>query len=165
MYKFYLEDEKVEGAINSIKVALNSPEINADAKAKVLKDFVNFVSKNPQYESDLVDITALIDTNKDAKTYANLGAYYLKAGDKVKALYNFKSALAQTPNDFKLIKDVLLLQLDMQDYNIVVSKSQNALELYPALPILYFVNGVAHNKLSQYSNAINSLEMGLYGVT
>lgn len=165
MYKFYLEDEKVEGAINSIKVALNSPEINADAKAKVLKDFVNFVSKNPQYESDLVDITALIDTNKDAKTYANLGAYYLKAGDKVKALYNFKSALVQTPNDFKLIKDVLLLQLDMQDYNIVVSKSQNALELYPAQPILYFVNGVAHNKLSQYSNAINSLEMGLYGVT
>ena len=37
LYKFYLEDGKVEEAINSVKIALASPEINADAKAKVLK--------------------------------------------------------------------------------------------------------------------------------
>lgn len=161
LYKFYLEENEVEDAINSVKIALSSPEINADAKAKVLKDFVAFVAKNPEYESDLVEITAMVDENKDAKTHSELGYYYLKAGDKVKALTNFKEALKQTPNDFKLIKDVLLLQLDIEDYEAVVDGSNAALELYPAQPILYLVNAVANNRLGNYNIAIEHLEMGL----
>ena len=161
LYKFYLQDGKVNDAISSVKTVLTSPDINSDAKAKVLKDFVAFVAKNPQYESDLVDITALIDDNKDAQTHSDLGSYYLKAGDKVKALANYREALKQDPNDFKLIKDVLLLQLDIEDFKAVVKDSDEALELYPAQPILYLVNGVANNKLGNYKQAIDNLEMGL----
>lgn len=161
LYKFYLQDEKVEDAINSVKTVLTSAEINADAKAKVLKDFVAFVSKNPEYESDLIDITSLIDDNKDAQTHSDLGHYYLKAGDKAKALSNFREALKQNPNDFKLITDVLLLQLDIKDYNAVIKDSENALQLYPAQPILYLVNAVAHNNLGEPKKAIDNLEMGL----
>lgn len=161
LYKFYLQDEKVIEAIASVKIALSSPEINADAKAKVLKDFVGFVAQNPEYESDLIDITALIDENKDAQTHSDLGHYYLKAGDKAKALSNFKEALKQNPKDFKLIKDVLLLQLDIKDYKAVVSDSERALQLYPAQPILYLVNGVAYNNLGIPNKAIDSLEIGL----
>ncbi len=161
LYKFYLQDGKIEDAIRSVKIALTSPEINADAKAKVLKDFVSFVAKNPEYESDLIDVTALVDDNKDAQTHSDLGQYYLKAGDKAKALLNFKEALKQDPNDFKLIKDVLLLQLDIKDYKAVISDSERALELYPAQPILYLVNGVANNNLNEHKKAIDNLEMGL----
>ncbi|WP_369999010.1 tetratricopeptide repeat protein [Winogradskyella sp.] len=161
LYKFHLQDNNVEEAIKSVKIALSTPEINADAKAKVLKDFVAFVSKNPEYESDLVDITALVDNNKNAQTHSDLGQYYLKSGDKVKALANFKEALKQDPNDFKLIKDVLLLQLDLEDYKAVVKDSEEALELYPAQPMLYLVNGVANNKQGNYEQAIDGLEMGL----
>ena len=161
LYKFYLQDEKVEEAISSVKKVLTSPEINADAKTKVLKDFVAFVAKNPKYESDLIDITSLIDDNKDAQTHSDLGQYYLKAGDKVKALTNFKEALKQSPNDFKLIKDVLLLELDIKDYNAVITDSERALELYPAQPILYLVNAVANNYLDAPKKAIDNLEMGL----
>jgi len=161
LYKFYLQDNEVEKAINSVKIALSSPEINADAKAKVLSDFVKFVAKNPEYESDLVEITAQVDENKDAKTHSELGQYYLKAGDKVKALTNFQEALRQNPDDFKLIKEVLLLQLDMNDFNAVVSGSNEALELYPAQPILYLVNGVAKNQIGQHEEALENLQMGL----
>ena len=161
LYKFYLQDNEVEKAINSVKIALSSPEINADAKAKVLSDFVKFVAKNPEYESDLVEITAQVDENKDAQTHSELGQYYLKAGDKVKALTNFQEALRQNPDDFKLIKEVLLLQLDMNDFNAVVSGSNEALELYPAQPILYLVNGVAKNQIGQHQEALENLQMGL----
>jgi tetratricopeptide (TPR) repeat protein len=161
LYKFYLQDGKIKDAISSVKIALTSPEINADAKAKVLKDFVGFVSKYPEYEADLIDITALVDDNKDAQTHSDLGQYYLRAGDKAKALSNFKEALKQDPNDFKLIKDVLLLQLDIKDYKVVVSDSNRALELYPAQSILYLVNGVANNNINEHKKAIDNLEMGL----
>lgn len=161
LYKFYLQDNKIEAAINSIKIALGSSDINADAKAKVLKDFVAFVANNPEYESNLIEITTIVDTDKNAQTHSDLGQYYLKAGDKAKALSNFKEALKQSPNDFKLIKDVLLLQLDIADFKAVVSDSEAAIELYPAQPILYLVNGVANNKLNNSAAAIDYLEMGL----
>lgn len=161
LYKFYLQEEKVDEAINSVKTVLTSPEINADAKAKVLKDFVAFVAKNPEHESDLIDITSLVDENKDAQTHSDLGHYYLKAGDKVKALSNFKEALNQNPNDFKLIKDVLLLQLDIEDYKAVIKDGERALELYPAQPILYLVTAVANNNIGESKKAIDYLQMGL----
>ena len=161
LYKFYLQDNKIEAAINSIKIALGSSDINADAKAKVLKDFVAFVANNPEYESNLIEITTIVDTDKNAQTHSDLGQYYLKAGDKAKALSNFKEALNQRLNDFKLIKDVLLLQLDIADFKAVVSDSEAAIELYPAQPILYLVNGVANNKLNNSATAIDYLEMGL----
>ncbi len=161
LYKFYLQDNKIQDAIKSVKIAVTSPEINPDAKAKVLKDFVAFVSQNPEYEKDLIDITAVIDKTKDAETNSNLGQYYLKAGDKVKALANFQEALKQMPKDFKLIKDVLLLQLEMQNYKAAAAESERALELYPAQPILYLINGVAQNNLNNYKKAIENLEMGV----
>lgn len=161
LYKFYLEDNKVENAINSVKIALTSAQIDATTKTKVLKDFMAFVAKNPQYEIDLVEITTLISEEKNAQTANNLGNYYTKTGNTTKALTNYKDALKQNPTDFKLIKEVLRLQIAIKDYKAVVADSQNALELYPAQPILYLTNGIANNKLSNFKQAIESLEMGL----
>ena len=161
LYKFYLDDGETESAIASMKLVLNTPEINPEVKSKVLKDFVAFVAKNPQYEKDLVEATASVDDNKDAKTLSNLGQYYLKSGDKEKALQNYKEALRQEPNDFKLLKDVLLLQIDLQHYKDAVSQSEDALELYPAQPILYLINGKANIKLGSAKKAIENLETGL----
>ena len=161
LYKFYLDDDKVDKAIASVKKVLTSAEINADAKTKVLKDFVAFVARNPQYEQDLVEITSLVDDNKTAQTHGDLAQYYLKAGDKAKSLYHYKEALKQDPNDFKLIRDILLLQLDLKQFEVVINDSLNALELYPAQPILYLTNGAAHNNLGNYKDAIDNLEIGL----
>lgn len=161
LYKFYLDKNEPEKAIASMKTVLTASEINADAKTKVLNDFINFVSKNPDYEKDLVDVTALIDDNKSFQTLVELGQYYLNLQDKTKALMYFEDALRLEPNNYSVIKDVLLLQLDLDQDGEAITKSQQALELFPAQPILYLINGVAHNKLKQAKQAITSLETGL----
>ncbi len=161
LYKFYLNKDQTSEAINSMKLVLRSSDINPDAKAKVLKDFVAFVAKNPEYEKDLVEVTSEVEQTQSPKALADLGDYYLKSGDKSKALGNYKSALKQDPNNFKLLKSILLLELDFKNFDETVSQSESALELYPAQPILYLINGVAYNNLNKAKKAINSLEMGL----
>lgn len=161
LYKFYLDKNETEKAIASMKIVLTAPEINADAKTKVLNDFVNFVSKNPDYEKDLVDVTALIDENKSFQTLVELAQYYLTLDDRPKALMYFEDALKLEPNNFSVIKDALLLQIDLNQEEKAIAKSQRALELFPAQPILYLINGVAHNNLKQAKKAIRSLEAGL----
>ncbi|MFD1062524.1 tetratricopeptide repeat protein [Winogradskyella litorisediminis] len=161
LYKFYLEEGKVDDAVASMKLVLNASEIDEQSKSKVLKDFVAFVKKNPQYQKDLIEATDGVDTQKDTESLSNLGTYYLKSGDKAKALQNYKEALKQSPNDFKLLRDIILLQIDLKQFNDALKQSENALELYPAQPILYLLNGVSNINLNNPKNAIDSLEMGL----
>lgn len=161
LYKFYLDDGETERAINSMKIVLNTPEIDGAAKTKVLKDFVNFVSKNPQYEKELIEVTAQAGANTTAEEAINLGQYYLKSGDKVKALQSFEDALNKEPDNFTAIKTILLLRLDLNQFDEVVTQSNSVLELYPAQPILYLLNGVANNKLNKPKAAIDNLQMGL----
>ena len=161
LYKFYLDGNEVPNAIASMKIALNAPEITPEAKAKVFNDFVKFVATHPEYEKDLIEMTTLVGDDKSTKTLTELGQYYLKMNDKPKALQYLEEALQQDSKNFMIIKDVLLLQLDLNMDEKAATKSQEALELFPAQPILYLVNGVANNKLNQSKKAIDKLEAGL----
>ncbi len=161
LYKFYLDNNETQKAIESMKISLNAPEISPESKAKVFNDFVNFVAKNPDYEKDLIEMTTLVGTEKSTKTLTELGQYYLKLEDKSKALHYFEDALIKEPKNFAIIKDVLLLQLDLNMDEKAAKNSQEALELFPAQPILYLINGVANNKLKQPKKAIEKLEAGL----
>lgn len=161
LYKFYLDENDTEHAINSMKIVLSSSDIKPDAKAKVLNDFVNFVSTHPEFESDLLEITALVSNDKSPKTLLELAQYYLKTGDKVKALSYFEDVLKEEPNNYSVLKDVLLIQLDLNLNEQAAKKSEQTIELFPAQPIFYLINGVANNKLKLPKKAIESLETGL----
>lgn len=161
LYKFYLDDNDAEKAINSMKTVVKSTAIKPEAKLKVLKDFVNFVKENPEYEADLVEATALVSDTDNSKSVEELGQYYLTKNDKVKALENFEEALKLEPNNFKVLQNVMLLYLDLKKYDLANTKSSEALELYPSQPVIYLINGVALNALNKPKEALESLETGL----
>ena len=161
LYKFYLDENDTENAINSMKIVLSSSDIKPDAKAKVLNDFVNFVSTHPEFEPDLLEITALISNDNSPKTLLELAQFYLKTGDKTKALSYFEDLLKEEPNNYSVLKDVLLLQLDLNLNEQAAKRSEQTIEIFPAQPIFYLINGVANNKLKQQKKAIESLEAGL----
>ncbi|MFV9549539.1 tetratricopeptide repeat protein [Algibacter sp. PT7-4] len=161
LYKFYLDDNDAEKAIKSMKTVVKSPEIKPEAKLKVLTDFINFVKENPKYETDLVEATALVSNTNNSKSVEELGQYYLAKNNKQKALDNFEAALKLNPDNFSVLRNVMLLYLDLKKYNLAKEKSSEALEIYPSQPILYLVNGVALNQLAKPNEAIEPLETGL----
>lgn len=161
LYKFYLEENNPEKAISSMKTVLQSQQINPDSKMKVLSDFVKFVADNPQYEQDLVEATSFTLDDTNDKSQIELAQYYLAKGDKLKALEYFNEALKIDSDNFMVLKNVLLLNIDLEHYNEAVSKSEDALLRYPSQPLLYLVNGVAYNKLNKPNEAIIVLETGL----
>ncbi|MCL5127282.1 lipopolysaccharide assembly protein LapB [Algibacter sp. L4_22] len=161
LYKFYLDENNTDKAIESMKIVVQSTQIKPEAKVKVLSDFVNFVKQNPQYEADLLEATAMVSQEDNEKSLLEMGQYYLSKNDKPKALEYFEKALAQDSNNFAVLKNILLLQIDLQDYKQVEEKSTDALEKYPSQPLLYLINGVALNNLNQPKKAIDTLEIGL----
>ncbi len=160
LYKFYLEEGNVDKAINSMKIALKSTLIKPEAKMMVLSDFVNFVGSHPEYEDDLVEITNLT-SEPNGKSNVEVAQYFLAKGDKKKALEYYEEALKIEGNNYGILRNILLLHIDLEQYETAVEKSNKALESYPSQPVFYLVNGVSLNRLKRFKEAISTLEMGL----
>ncbi|WGD35730.1 tetratricopeptide repeat protein [Olleya sp. YS] len=162
LYKFYLDEGSNDKAIQSMKIALQSSEINPESKIKVLADFVKFVSKNQQYETDLVEVTAMLTKiESSGKTLVELAQYYLLKGEKQKALNFYEEALQKEEENFGILRNIILLHIDLQQFEEAERKSDQGLEVFPSQPVLYLANGVALNYLNRPKEAIDSLEMGL----
>jgi len=161
LYKFYIDDNEAERAIESMKIVIKSTEIKPEAKLKVLTDFVKFVKENPEYEADLIEATAMVSDTNDSKIVIELGQYYLAKNDKEKALENFEVALKLEPNNFQVLRNIMLLYIDLKKFDLAKEKSSDALEIYPSQPLLYLINGVALNELNAPKEALESLETGL----
>ena len=161
LYKFYLDANEPDLAIESMKIVLKSNQVKPDAKLKVLSDFVSFVNNNPEYETDLVEATTLAESQNDKKTLEELGQYYLSKGDKERALRYFESVLRLDENTYSVLQNVLLLKLDLKQFEQVLQQSAEALLKYPSQPLIYLINGVALGSLNKPNEAIDVLEEGL----
>ncbi|GAA4279473.1 tetratricopeptide repeat protein [Aquimarina mytili] len=162
LYKFYLEDNKTDEAIRSMKIALKSEKIDIESKYKVIHDFLLFLDNNPQYESQLTDIITVLSTgSNNTKVLTELGHYYYKKDQKELALNFYERGIKSSANDFSLLKRILLLQLDLKRYDKAEIGSKLALEMYPAQPIFYLINGVSLINLERSQEAIETLTLGI----
>ena len=161
LYKFYLDENNPDKAVESMKIVIKSPQINPKSKLMVLSDFVKFVDTHPEFEEDLVDATTILSDNESPETFNELAQYYLKKGNKEKALKYFEEGLKNDPNNFTVLKNVLLLQIDMKQFEKARINVEEALTRYPAQPILYLIHGVTLNELGQGKAAAETLETGL----
>jgi tetratricopeptide (TPR) repeat protein len=162
LYKFYLEREEPEDAVNSMKIVFESEEIDPESKFKVLNDFLLFVDNNPAYEDDLMQVSKMLSERENApKLYGQLGQYYMNRGDIEEALNFFKVGLAESTEDFQLVKNTILLQLKLEKYKEARDLSKEMLEVFPAQPVLFLLQGMALNQLEEYREAIEILTFGL----
>jgi len=161
LYKYYLVNNDVTKAIVSMKTALNSAKVNSDSKAKILNDFVRFVRENPQYETDLLEVTNMISNEEDGKSYVEIAQYYLRKDDKQQALRYYQMALENERDNFGILRNILLLHIDLKNYDEVITQSQKAIDNYPSQSVLYLLNGVALNRQNKADEAIEILELGI----
>ena len=160
LYKFYLDEDNASEAIKSIKIVFASEEVDKETKYKVLGDFIQFVNENPQYETDLAEIVNQFSV-ENGRVYEKLGDYYAAKNQNEDALNAYEKGIAKDPDNYNLLKNTLLYQIDFKKYEAAAKLSAEGLEIFPAQALLYLLNGVANNGLQKSDAAIESLETGL----
>ncbi|WP_082422449.1 tetratricopeptide repeat protein [Aquimarina longa] len=162
LYKFYLEDNNIKNALESMKVALKGDKIDSESKYKIISDFLLFLDKNPQYETELKPIIETLSSDQNStKVFTELGHYFYKKNHKEQALNFYERGIKSNANNFILLKRVLLLQLDLKRYKKSEIGSELALEMYPAQPIFYLINGVSLIHLEKPEKALETLTIGI----
>lgn len=160
LYKFYLDEGNASEAIKSMKIVFASEEVDKETKYKVLGDFIQFVNENPQYETDLAEIVNQFSI-ENGRVYEKLGDYYASKNRKEDALNAYEKGIAKDADNYNLLKNTLLFQIDLKKYEAAAKLSSEGLEIFPAQALLYLLNGVANNGLQKSDAAIENLEAGL----
>ena len=161
LYKYYLEDGESEKAIKSMNIIFSSNQIERKSKNRVLEDFLLFAKNNPSYKTKIDGLITNGLKGGDSQTYLLLGDFYLLEGDKEKSLNFYKEGIKSDSDNFGLLKNTILLQIEVEKYKEAIVLSDVGLEIFPAQPLLYLVNGVANNELKNVDQAIEILETGL----
>ncbi len=160
LYKFYLDEGNASEAIKSMKIVFASEEVDKETKYKVLGDFIQFVNENPQYETDLAEIVNQFSI-ENGRVYEKLGDYYAAKNRKEDALNAYEKGIVIDSDNYNLLKNTLLFQIDLKKYEAAAKLSSEGLEIFPAQALLYLLNGVANNGIQNSDAAIESLETGL----
>ncbi|MCW5519984.1 tetratricopeptide repeat protein [Aureitalea sp. L0-47] len=161
LYKFYLDDGDIENALNSMNIVFSASEVDKEAKYRVLSDFIGFAAENPGHEAQLEAVVEEFSEENSGQVYEQLGGYFVAKGEKEKALQFYERGMTKDPDNYSLVKNTLLLQIEFSKFEDVARSSEEALEIFPAQPLLYLMNGVANIQLGETDKAIESLETGI----
>ena len=161
LYKYYLEEHNLEEAIKSMNIVFTTQEIEKDSKNRVLEDFLMYTKKNPSYKNKIEGLISNLINQNNSHVYLLLGDYYLSEGKKEKALEYYVDGIKSDEDNYGLLKNTILLQIEVKKFEDAVKLSSQGLEIFPAQPLLYLTNGVANNYLENADTAIESLKTGL----
>lgn len=161
LYKFYLEENSSEKAIESMKILLASDEINQETKYKVLNDFLLVAAEDPALETDLFKIVEVFaQESESAAVFEKIGDFFLKKQQKQQALEYFQRGLENSEGNFNLVVKTIPLLFEFQEYGAAKDLSEKAIENFPSQPILYLENARSLNKLGKYKEAEDILTFG-----
>ena len=162
LFKLYLDTNEIEKAINSMNMVLSSTKIDSKIRHRILNEFLIFVTKNPQYATDLEKATAYFDTDPDINVAKEVAIYFQNKKQWEKAIFYFEKALKKNPS-VDVETNLLLLQVyaETKQFELLSKKATEMMETFPTQPQFYYYAGLANNQLMQFKKAKEVLEMGL----
>jgi tetratricopeptide (TPR) repeat protein len=161
LYKFYLDEGNTKEALTSMGKVFKSRTIEKESQYKVLGDFLKFVHSNPQYETELDTMVQVFSEENNGEVFQKIGDYYVSKDNKETALKFYEKGIAGDADNFSLLRNTILLQIDFNKFEDARKISETSLEIFPAQALLYLLNGIANNKLQDFTKAARILETGL----
>lgn len=159
LYPTYLINGKDDQAVTLMKEIIRAETISNDLKVKTINDFRKLVDKKPQFEGDLLE--ALGEEIAEGKRSNRQLAEHYQGKDDTKSMAYYERALAENPNDYSLIRQVLTLRITGKKYGEALDLAEKSLAIYPTQAVLYLFKGEVENKLGKYKDAEESLLSGI----
>ena len=161
LVKFYLaSNDGINASKSMFKVLMNS-KIDLKIKHRVFNEFLIFAVKNPPFFTDVDAAIPYFDNDSEIAVAKEVAKFFWKKSDLDKAIYYFEIAIKKSPDDIESLNYFLEVLQQKQDYQRLVVKATECIELFPTQPNYYFYAGLGYNQLKNYKKAKENLENGL----
>ncbi|NND93869.1 MAG: tetratricopeptide repeat protein [Flavobacteriales bacterium] len=162
LYEYYMTNGEIEKAREAILLGFNDKLIDIDTKVGILLNYYELSESDPEKRDEALALCEqLVETYPDeAKAHAIHGDFLLREERLEESRESFKRAVEEDPSRQIIWSQILALDSELQDYESMRGNSAEALELFPANPTFYLLNGIANNQLGNHSEAVDILEAG-----
>jgi pentatricopeptide repeat protein len=162
LFKFYLDKNEGQKAINSMNMVLASSKMDPKIKHRILNEFLIFVDTNPQYGPDLEKAISYFDNDNEVDVSKEIGKYYHNKKQWDKAVKYYEQALRKNSGQ-EVETNLFLFQayVETKQYDLLAKKATAMVESFPTQPQFYYFSGLANNQLQQFKKAKEMLEMGM----
>jgi len=151
--KIHLNLNETESAFEALKVVVSDRFLDEKYKMQALEAIKAYVEKHPEYQNQFVQILNLAsETAENSASFLDLGLFYFDK-DKPRALKNFKKALKQNPQDFQILKNIAVLELQLDKTQSAIETANQALDIYPTQAVFMLIKGEALLYQTQYKAA------------
>ena len=158
---FYLaSNDGINASKSMFKVLMNS-KIDLKIKHRVFNEFLIFAVKNPTFFTDVDAAIPYFDNDPEIAVAKEVAKFFWKKSDLNKAIYYFEKAIKKSPDDIESLNYFLEVLQQKQDYQRLVVKATECIELFPTQPNYYYYAGLGYNQLKNYKKAKENLENGL----
>ncbi|MBK0369556.1 tetratricopeptide repeat protein [Flavobacterium agrisoli] len=162
LYKSYLDQNRPDKALPALYTVLGSSTVDMKIKHRAFNEFLIFVSKNPQYESELDKAILYFKDDTTVDVSKEVGKFFQnkKQFDKAAHFYEQAEKTQKIPD---VETNLLLMQTytETKQFAEMEKQSQEMIATFPSQPEFYFYNGLANNQLKQFKKAKDVLEIGI----
>jgi tetratricopeptide (TPR) repeat protein len=97
---------------------------------------------------------------KNSQLHILYGDYLMQSGNKTAALEQYKIVSSLNSSDYSFWKQILELEMELEDYPNLFLDAQKALELFPSQPEFYLFAGIAGYEVGKFSESEEFLFLG-----
>lgn len=160
---YYMQNDQPEKSFEETKAGFGSNDVDLQTKLQLYM----MLTANPgqsgitsEQEDELINI--LLETHPDEYMVHTIRAEsFLKRKKLDEARTALLKALDIEKGDYILWERVLFIDNDLQDWQSLYKHSNEALELFPNQPQIYFLNAIACLQLEKYDETLTVSDEGL----
>ena len=151
---------EINEALANFKKAIKEEGLTIDQRMEIL------IRLQKEKDINLIELSELIDFMvntypKEAKAHAIKGDHYFKLNQPLIAIESYKDAVNCDPNLYQIWTQIISLEYENEQWDSLYIDSEKSLTYFPTQPLVYFLCGVAANKLLLFNNAKECLSTGL----
>lgn len=145
----------------SLKPLILNSSIDIDSKIKELMPYVE--SASPEMDIDKANsLDNLLESlrathNKSPKAFALTADYYNRISDEQNAIKFYEQTLSINDNIFSVWEQLLYTYIETKDYEKLVARSEDAIDLFPNQTIAYILNAKGLKELGRKDEAMDIL--------
>lgn len=162
LYKFYLDQDRFDSAMESMRTLLQGRELEDEVRFEVLNDVLLHLESHGQGQERLEEVVKLFAQKlSTTQVHEEVGDFYLGRHEYYRALEYYGQALSEKISSPELVIKALLLQTELHAYQDVIELSSRGLERFPTHPFMYLLQGTAYNGTGEHQLALDRLQQGL----
>jgi tetratricopeptide (TPR) repeat protein len=161
LYQLYLTTNDDANVVKSMNCVLASSKIDSKIKHRMLNEFLIYSKDKPQLDPDLDKAISFFANDKEVAVAKEVGKFYHTKKNWTKAIHFYEMYLKNNNEDIETALLLLEAYTETAQFDVIIKKSEDWIQLFPSQPQFYYFAGLANNQLLAFKKAKDLLETGL----